>query len=138
MKKISVYKMINIAITLFSAIIAISIYVYYYLGLCIDRCSYQMMEGLLDPLFFFFLCLTFISTIFLIFPVRYFKTWFKYILPIATILIFIHAAGVSVNTSGVLSMSRAEVVRFDMVVFGVVSAVFVGALFAREKMKKKQ
>ncbi len=138
MKNIKTYKVVNKVLFLSSVVVAFSIYTFVKLGYCAEFCSLDYKVGIINPAYQYFLLLTIISGIFLFLPVRYFKTWFKYLLPVATILTFIHASGVSVNTSGVLSMSRAEVVRFDMTIFGVASLFFVITSYLKEKLKSKK
>lgn len=136
MKKLTLYKKLNLAALAFSLIASLSVYMFIKLGYCAKFCSIDSKVGVIDPLYNFFLGLTIITAVFLILPAQYFKTWLRFILPVAAILILFHALSVSVYTSSILSMSRAETVRFDMVVLGVISLVVVAIQAMRSKQQK--
>jgi len=138
MKNITKKKLINVIFFFATVVMALLIYWFVKLGYCVEYCSLNTKVGIINPLHQYFVGLAVISGLFLLLPSRFFKQWLLIVLPIATILIVLHASDVSVNTSGILSMSRSEVVRFDMFVLSVVSLLFVVGVYVREKMMKKK
>jgi hypothetical protein len=89
------------------------------------RCLYDFKIGLFQPLFFGGLSLLPLLLIMTFVPWRTYKAWLLTVLPLSALISFILISNISVYSSGVLTITRAQMAINCVVVLAILSALFV-------------
>lgn len=103
---------------------------------CFGNCSFYSNRGVIKPMMAFNLPLLMTLLFLLIFKVRVFELWLKYIaswfIPVAILVI----ASISVYSSGILSVGRGEAAFQLMVLLGVITVIFAIGYTVITRLKK--
>jgi hypothetical protein len=73
----------------------------------------------------------------LLFPSHIFKKWLFFVLPIPLVVTYWLVQNISVNSGGVLHITRAQMAENGMIVLTMVTAVFVVGHLLYDRKKKK-
>jgi hypothetical protein len=98
---------------------------------------YRVFDGIYHPLLIISKWLAIILGILLFFPSRIFKKWLMFVLPLPLIATIILIANISVYSSGVLYISRAQMAENGMIILAIITAVFVAGHMLYDWKKKK-
>jgi len=141
-KEISTYKWVGLLIL--AGVGFTTVYYYNQLILpCIDIssentfCLFDEKEAIYKPIYwggkilFVILCLS------LLIPVHIFKKWLLYILPPILLITFYLVQDISVYSSGILYISRAQMAENSMFFLAVITVIFVAAHLIYDWRKKK-
>ncbi len=131
--KLDLYKIINIVLTGIVTLSVVGIYTYIALGLCVDRCSYEVISGLLKPLYAGGKVLAIILAVLLFVPVHIFRKWLYYIAPIVILITINRVIAVSVYSSSIGSIDKIHMAQLGMYFLGVVTIIFVVAHLIYDK-----
>jgi len=100
-------------------------------------CNYQFNGGIYAPLLFGGRILAVILAILLIVPSRLFVKWLVFLAMPMIAITYLLVINISVYSSGILSMSRAQVAQLGMVALGILTLLFVGGHLLYDRRKKK-
>jgi hypothetical protein len=132
------YKLINIALlglTLFAFAFVQLNYSRWFVDADIDY-IYKVFDGIYHPILVISKWFVGILAVLLFFPSHVFKKWLFFVLPIPLIVTIILIVNISVYSSGVLYISRAQMAKNGMFVLAIITALFiVGCLIYFRKKK---
>jgi hypothetical protein len=139
-KKVNIYKIINIVLFCIVGIITIGIYEYFNLGYCIDRCSYDFINGFSKPAYSAGKIFAIILGVLLFVPTHIFRRWLFYVAPIIILLTINRVLAVSLYSSSIGSIDKIHMAQLGMYFLGFVTILFViGHIFYdRRKNKSAQ
>lgn len=131
------YKLINLALFLSVLLIVMALYIYVTQGRCIDNCSLDVKEGIINPVFMGGKWLAGILGVLLFVPSRIFRKWLFYVAPPIILLTYFLVQGISINSGNLLNPTRAKMAENGMTVLAVVTIVFVVGHLVYDWRKKK-
>jgi hypothetical protein len=113
----------------------VSVYVkYYWQNICIGGgCSYNLMDKILDPLYYASLSLLTFFTFFLFLPFDYFKQWLKWIFSWGIVVSFALVQATIVDGNGSIPLFAREVIIMLAVSFWGITLLFCGFLWWRRR-----
>jgi hypothetical protein len=130
------YKLINLALFIIVLFIVVSIYVYVTQGHCIDSCSSDLKEGVMNPVFSGGRWFVGILGVLLLVPARIFRKWLFYVAPPVILLTYFLVQGISVHSGNLLNPTRAEMAENGIFVLAVTTAIFVIGHLIYDRRKK--
>lgn len=119
------YKIINILLTIGTGLVVAGIYFYVTGGNCIDNCSYELKQGLIDPIYSGGKILVFVLAALLIFPRLIFKKWLFFIAPPIFVLTLVLVSNISVYTNSIVIPTRAKMSENMMEFLAIITVLFV-------------
>lgn len=135
---LNTYKIINFVIMVVTCLIVIGIYYYVTSGQCINNCSYELKQGLIDPIYSGGKWLVAVLGVLLIFPGHIFRKWLFYIAPPILILTWYLVQGISVYSGNLFNPTRAKMAENGMFVLAFVTTVFVLAQLYLDWKKRRK
>lgn len=123
-----IYKGLNAALMVVVLSIVLYIGYYYESGLCLERCTYEFRNGLLNPLDIASKSLLMTLTLFLLLPAHYFRRWLWYIASWAIPVSLFIVSVASVPPADIFS-GRTFLANITMDALFVLSIVFVFGVF---------
>jgi len=141
LKKIGVYKWVNILAFLSLSLTLIFTSKIIASGWCIDNCSFELKNGFIDPIYYL-LSFTIVTLFFLLLtPSRYFKLWLLYFaswaIPISLVVIFSESP---YTTGGVLGLAGRQfnaTIMGGMLVIGTIMFVLTHLVIDWWKTRSK-
>ena len=142
LKKVSLRGWANLAPFIFVGVIT---FIYYNLlaqpcssaGPGID-CLYDLKYAIYQPIYFGGRILVVILGLLFFVPTHIFRKWLFYIAPVIILITFYFVHGISVYSSGIMYISRAQMAENGMYFLALVTTVFVLGHLAYDYRKKKQ
>ncbi len=141
LKKINIYKYLNVILLLFTA--NATLYLNYnYSNYCLDEdiyCYYNFYDKVYDPLYFSGFILSVILGGLLLVPAHIFRKWLFYVAPLVIIATYFLVIDISVYSSNVMQFTRANMAQLGMYFLGAVTFMFVWVhLFLDWRQKTKR
>lgn len=103
-----------------------------------SECLYSVKYAILDPLYYGFKWLTVILLAMAVVPWRIYRYWALTLLPAVLVASYFIISNISVYSSGVLSITRAQMAVNAAVVLAVLSGLFVAGFLLFELYKKRR
>lgn len=129
------YKKINAALFLVSSAVFLTLYLFVSLGYCLDFCSYEIKDGLIDPFYSGAKWLSLILLLLTTVPSHIFRRWLFYVAPLPMILTIFLVQNISIYSSGIMQISRGKMAEDGMIVLGIVTIIFVFGHLIYDKKK---
>lgn len=118
--------------------VAIGIFLYFKMGLCADRCSYESIHTFLKPIYQGSQILFAISAFLLFVPPHIFRKWLFYIAPVFVALTVWQVQDISVYAGGMLVVTRTQMAQIGMIALGAATLIFVLGHLGYDYWKKKK
>ena len=131
------YKLINLALFIIVLAIVFALYMYVTLGHCVDNCSLDLKQGIINPVFMGGKWFAGILGVLLFIPSRIFRKWLLYVAPVILLLTFTLVQGISINSGNLLNPTRGKMAENGMMLLAFVTVIFVVSHFVYEWRKKK-
>lgn len=133
MQKETKYKALKFLAPTSLILLAIAIK-YYWSSVCLSGgCSYDLMDKILDPVYYGAISLSIFFTFFLFLPARYLTSWLKYVFswlfPVGVLVVVSNLS----SGGGVFPIFARETIIMYSIFAAVVTLVFVGFKFYRER-----
>lgn len=130
-------KIINLILTVIVGVVVVAIYYYVTSGNCVDNCSYELKQGLIDPIYSGGKILVLILAALLILPRQMFRKWLFFIAPPIFLLTCILVSNISVYTNSLVIPTRAKMAENMMEFLAIVTVIFVVGHLLYDWKKKK-
>lgn len=109
---------------------------YYWKTVCLDGgCSYNLMDKVLDPIYYGAISLATFFSFFLLLPVRYLISWLKYffswLFPVGVLLVVSNLS----SSGGSLPIFAKETIMIYSIFAAAVTLIFIGIKYYLEHSK---
>ena len=140
LRKIGLYKWINIILFLIGSLVLGYMYINYN-SWCKGKdiyCYYNFYDAIYNPLYFGVRILTVLLGMLLFVPTHIFRKWLFYVAPIIIVITIWRVQSISVYSSGIATITKANMAQIGMYFLALVTTLFVLGHLAYDYRKKKQ
>ncbi len=118
------YKIINILFCLVTGMLALGIYLFITQGYCLDVCSLDFKNGVINPVYSRSKGLFLILVVLTLFPSQIFRKWLFFVLPPMLVFIYLYVVNIPVHSSGFFSLTRSSATETGMIILAIVTTLF--------------